>query len=781
MSATLTPLTGATGLDFVSYNEDFFHARLADAPTYLTGNLRALAHQGINGALYALSSQTAAITGQPAPSAPSGALESVYFAQEIMGRPGPAAWFELQTGGDPFVPLTDQRFEHVTGYRDGVIPETQIPLDHQASGLSAVIRTVAPLVSAPGAAGQPAAVIYALTLVNTEGEPVRGRVGLRLAGDLFRVGGDALEWRGNPGRRMQRDGAANGWSAQADNGISLTVSGRAAWQAGPTPDLLTLPFDLPAGECLIADCVFAFASGGSGDAARLTSSSVADWEKSTAEAWQATFGSLEMTWAGRLPAFTRRSVVESLLCIRVDGEGAVVGLAPSPAPHVERTELADALLIGLPALYLQPGLFVRLLEWCATHPLVTANEPPFDTPARVMPAVMLSALQSKVGDAAVASLSQEALANIGAALETVLPKAERVYGLFPTDVLFGYTPLMAYEFGTNVACWAAFNAWSRALAARGDQEGANQWQERAANLHKAIQRYFAALGPGPGGWALGGSRPPSESMVNAFLYFEGDALNIALAPYLGFCPADANPWRNTMNHMFSPSYEQLVLRRKDTMLWWEAWNAHGLERREKHTSPSQVTRLAAVTDDRELEATWERLNEAIETNGTLRGELVVNGARQRIRSGRQMGAAFWILIDHLLGIRWEVASGKLECEPLPAYRTAEWRTPADAAIPVHARFQLGEQRAHYTVENAGTETWHARIGVRFPKIMHVEQITLDGAPCDPTAPAQDDGDWRTYWVDSELRPGARLDVRFTMGWRSESFQGFQPMAAGLSL
>jgi hypothetical protein len=775
MAAHSTPVQSKPLLAFVSYNEDQRRASLPQAATYLAGNLRVLAHQGIDGALWAISTQTACLATSDAPVPDGRELQSVYFCQDIHARSGPAAWFEIELDDGRRLVTTAARYDHATGYLNNTIPQTALT----AGPLHITISTIAPLSREADQRRRPAGVIYRIELSNTGQQIVSGRLLLRVLGHSYIVRGGVSKWTGNPRRLPAWDDGRKVLVCSSAESVSLVISGGDLF--GPDksdPTCLARPIDLSAGQSLSYSIFLAFETDTVQhlpNLAELTGRSVSEWQVATLDYWKEAVGYFTVSWDTRFSDFAARAVQEALCCIRLNGQHDVVGVAPSPTPVDEEPEFSDIMFISIPALYLDPKLYHQIMVWYASNHSVGDPQSPFDARARVTPAVMAGLLYRATGQVDFLRAQPVLVSRIQNLLQSVVERLDVDRGLYPTEVIRRHKPLMAHELGTNIECWAAFNMWSSLLNGLGMTNEAQTWEQRAQALHTAIQREFVQRGPDridtpAGGWLWGGLRFMGQSTLGALLYYEDDGLDVAMAPFLGFCGELDRPWINTMEYMFSPCYE-FVKRRPDTLLWWEPWNANGLARQEKWTSPSLVARLASVIGDQDLGRTMIAFDRSIDVNGTLWAHAQDRKART-MRSGREMGAAFGVLLQRLLGIGFNASSQTVACQPRRNWRTVEWRGPAGSCVPIAISYAQGEQQAHYVISNRTDAAWKLQVGFQVPRNMQVVQARLDGQPCASQIAVEDD--WQDVLVECTLLPRASADVRVQAQHASHLYEPVRP-------
>lgn len=764
-------------LTFLSYDEDQRPASLASAAAYLTGNLRILAHHGIDGSLLAISAQTASAARQVAQRSSGRSLDSVYFCHGIQGRAGSVCSFEIELDDGTCLRVADRCCEHETGYLENILPRTRF----KAGSLEGIITTTAPVSRAEGRADRPVGILYSIELRNSQPRSISGQLKLRMTGQCFWVRGSASDWVASPDKIPTWDESAKAIVWSSSTPVALFVAADAQSEQDPDdPAVLVRDLGLDAGDSFRWDVFLTYedtdASGRPANLSELRKRSGSEWTTATIRYWSAALGEFMASPDAHLSYFTPRAAQEALSCIRIDGNGNVVGVAPSPAPESEKPEYSDILYIAMPALYLAPSLYGRVIAWYASHLHPDDAEQPVDTQARVTPAIMAGLLHRFTGSLQFLDADSGTLSRIETLLHSVLDLLDQEKGLYATEVIRRHQPLMGHELGTNLRCWAAFTMWANVLKASGELQRAAQWQQRAQTAHLAIQEQFAARGPDrsgslEGGWLWGGFKSVYETTLYALLLWEGDALDLAIAPLLGFCRESDEPWVNTMEYMFSPAYK-LVRHRDNTLLWWAPWNRNGLARRDKWTDPSPLARLASVVGDKELDVAISDFRRQVDTNGTLWARDIRSGVRVE-RSGRELGGAYGIMLYRLLGIRLDCANKTIACLPRTNWRTTNWRGPDYGSVPVAVAYTVGERRAEYTVTNRTQETWTLRVGFRFFKEMEVRAVWVNGEACGDHL-VIDEPEWHLVMVSLPLAPSTSVEVGVEMARSVAQYEPITP-------
>jgi len=758
-----TQVQPANDAKFISFDQDWEAGALHHLPSYLAGNQRILAQQGIDGAIWAVSVQVASLMDSHKERASLDHADAVYFCNGTQGRSGPACWYEIEMDDGTEISTPEPSHQHQTGYYLGLFPQTSL----SAGSLQVTISTMAPVQHMDrGPAQRPAAVMYQIQVANTGRNVESGRLRLRIRGETYIVHGGAEQWH-RPRQSYQCEEDRPVLMLRSEGPLDLIFSPEepATIVAQPQPGLST-HFELAPGETYSFHVWVMFDHGaGTGDTSGLSALSKAPaehWMAATVAYWGKRLDAVSVSPPARVSDFLTRAAQECLYCIRVNDLGEVVGVVPSPVPVDERPLFSDILFVCMPALHLEPDLYARVIAWYAEQYAASERAHPLDTQARVIPAIMAGLLHRMAGSTAFLSHKPQTVTHIDRLLESVVECRDSTSGLFPTELTHGYQPLIQYELGTNIECWAAFHWWAQILDCLDMCEQATRWRTLAAETKESIRRSLATTGPGKGGWHYGGLRFVAEYRLDPLHYYEHDSLDIAIAPLLGFCSERHRPWLNTMEHMFSAFYE-LVQSRPSTAVWWEP--AKVGVRREKHSSPSVVARLASVQDPEELDRAVLALERAIDVNGVLWFRSA-RGLDRVVRSGREMGAAYLVLVQRLLGLQIDAAQGKITYRPQNPWRVTHCERFIAEAGFISASQAVGRDKAQSLIVNGTARAWDVEVGFRFRKSSEVVRLWLDGQPYEHRATVEEDGYSRVFSVECELPPGAQVAVVIEVGTQS---------------
>jgi len=736
-----------TDLTFVSADEDWVVRELPQLPSYLASNQRVLAHQGIDGALWALSAQLGSLGAQRDDGDSPGGSDVLCFCNGVQGRDGPACWYELELEDGGRINTADAQHLHHTGYEQGIFPHTVL----SAGSLQLAISTMAPLNHGDGCPPRrPAAILYQIAVANPSGRSVSGWLRLRIEGKAYVVAAGEHGWR-CPRQSFQR----------YEGGLSLTIESAympslvfraetaASVQAEPEPGLAAHFALAPGGTCRFGvwlACEPSSASAGSSSVAILREAPPEGWRASTLRYWNTLLGGVSISPPTRLSEFVTRAAQECLSCIRVDAHDEVVAVVSSPVAIADGPQIADLLFVCWPALCVYPALYARVIAWAVADLIAGGLRGLLDTQARVMPAVMSGLLLQRTGNTDLLSCSPETVSGVERLLESVVVHRESDTGLFPSEVMHGREPLIQFELGTNIECWAAFQGWAEVLDGLRRPQEAARWRAQASDLKESIRRSLVVTGPGEGGWHYAGLRLVAPYRLDPLHYFEHDALDIAVAPFLGFCSERHRPWLNAMEHMFSPYYE-LVKSRPSTAVWWKPTEI-GL-RKEKHTAPSIVARLAATQGREEVDRALLALEREIDVNGTLWFRSAA-GEEPLARSGRQMGAAYAMLLHRLLGLQVDAQRGQISYRPHHPWRQTACTMPVDGSEVVSAWQAQGRDRAQVLVTNLSARTWRLLVEFRLERALEIERVWLNGQPYGRDACLHDNAGERLLVLECDL-------------------------------
>jgi len=752
---------------FQSYNEDIQCADLPRATSYLAGNQLVLAQQGIDSSLLSLHIQTAALGKSPKNDK---VMESIVYSQGIQGSFGSAAWFEIELEGRRLIRLIDPAIEHTTGYEENILPRTRLTLDEleiEVSSLTPIRKLGRGVERMPG-------LFYSLKIKNPSKEPILAQVRLCLKGSAYLVkGGEGDWWMSQPGLPVW-DASLGGWIYPAHKEISLVVKGgKGAQPKFNGCPVLSWEAHLKGDSEQEFTGLFIFKDTATIAGQAIQTGSIQDWKAVTIQYWWDILGKFDASWAKQFPAFLQRAVQEALLCVRVDLDGNVVGIAPSPVPVDEYPLLCDVLWISLPALYLQPELYQQMIEWYVGYLVANEKEAAKDIRTRVIPAVMMGLGYRITGRKDLFVETKELSKKVEYLLGSIEGLDLKFSGLYPTERIRKHKPLMSIELGANILCWAAFDLWGRLCSEMGRKEIAARWHQAAQETHSAIQEKCVVRGPGETGFLLAGliHGDPANPHQH-FLYYEDDALEIAIAPYLGFCSSRTPIWIDTMNYMFTAAYD-LVHIIPDTFLWWELWNYHGFERQEKFTYPSILARINSIEDsDVELDRALIKFNQEIGVNGAL-WEKTKDGKRL-MRSGRLCGAAYLVFLDHILGIRLDGVQKKASFMPFTTWRTADLTFNKEAAIPFEIQYRLGQDRAMFRLVNKTSLPWQVRAGFWFPAGLLLQKVEVN-RQTPPYAPAIEPlNKWQDVLVDSQVAGDDTLEINLEMYRAGLVYSPFSP-------
>jgi hypothetical protein len=742
-------------VEFVSFGEDWEAGALHDLPSYLTGNQRVLAHQGVDGAVWALSAQLASLTGSHERHLGDG-LEALYFCNGIEGRHGPACWYEIELDDDSDITRAstrDARYHHRTGYLHGLFPHTSLSVGL----LDVTVSTMAPVQDmGEGDTWRPPAILYQIQLTNKSSRARTGWIHLHIRGEAYLVQGGADQWhRVRQSFRCEESGLILALRSDGLPDLLFWSEDATLIDAGPRPGVSSC-FQLAPDETqsfrVWVALERAWGDPDNSSLSRLRKMSAERWMSSTTQYWERRLGTASVSPPTPVSAFLRRGAQECFYCIRVNDLEEVVGVVPSPVPIEESSQLSDILFVCMPVLDLEPTMYARVIAWYVEEYAALEAALPLDTQARVVPAIMAGLLYQRTGDTAFFSDHPKTVTGIERLLESVVTHKDGTSGLFPTDVLHGYEPLIQFELGTNIECWAAFHWWAEVLDGIDMHDQAGRWRTCASETKEAIRQSFATTGPGKGGWHYAGLRLVAEYRLDPLHYYEHDALDVAIAPLLGFCSVRHRPWRNAIEHMFSPFYE-LVQSRPTTAVWWKPTLVG--ERKEKRTAPSVVARLAAVHSDQELDRAVLALERAIDMNGVFWLQSTADPER-RMRSGREMGAAHAVLTRRLMGLQVDMATGRITYHPWNPWRETRCEQRIAQNGLISAWQACGRTKAQAEVANRTTRDWMLQLGFTFSRSLEVIRVWLDGQLwCDEVEVQEGDGS-SVYWLECNLPAGARV-------------------------
>ena len=384
-----------------------------------------------------------------------------------------------------------------------------------------------------------AGIVYSIRIRNDNDSPFEGVVELCLKGIPYLVSGGKDEWRVGQNKMPVWDETNHAWVYAPIQNIQLVVTcGARGFRKIAEYPILCYHIKLkPRSEQQI-DCVFSFVvkENGFPHSEAAANHSLDGAIQQTSNYWKNKLGRYHAAWSKCFPEFIFRSALEAFLCTRLDLNGDVVGVAPSAIPIEVIPELCDVLFTSLPILYLQPELYQKVIAWYVDY--LKNNEINWiaDTRVLVIPAIMMGLGYRTTGRKDLFLQPDDLYHKVDEILKSVDPKKAYIEGLYLTEKIRRHTPLMQIELGTNILCWAAFHFWEILSLARGNTPEHKFWQEKARHTHAGIQKGMAVRGPGKTGYLLAGLRHGDPTNpINPLLYYEEDALEIALAPFLGFC------------------------------------------------------------------------------------------------------------------------------------------------------------------------------------------------------------------------------------------------------
>ena len=753
---------------FKSFTEDIKYAELSQITSYLTGNQLALAQQGIDSALLSMRIQTDSLVKNPSNGK---ALESIIYSHGIEGDFGSAAWFEIEFNGGRLLRLTDPAIEHTTGYEENILPRTRMTIEN----LVIEVSSVTPIRKRGEQVERTPGFFYSLKIKNATSEPLVGQVRLCLKGSVNLINGGKENWSIAQSELPTWDSSLVGWVYPANKEIKMVVSG----DQGAVPifnEYPQLSWDVQLGGYSEQDFtgLFLFQNTIPSHISReIDPVSVQDWKSDTIQYWKDLLGILDASWAKQFPDFIQRAVQEALLCVRVDLDGNVVGVAPSPIPEDDYPLLCDVLWISFPVLYLLPELYPKIIDWYLGYISANRFDGSMDIRMLVIPALMMGLGYRTTGRKDLYVEVKELAKKVEDLLESIIGSDLNFPGLYPNELIRNHKPLLSIELGTNILFWAAFELWGRLCSEMGYLDQAVKWRQAAQNTHSAIQRGLVVHGPSDSGFVLAGEKHSNPTNpFQTFMFYEGDALEIAIAPYLGFCSSQTPVWKDTLKYMFSPAYDVTKIM-PDTILWWEMWNYNGVERQEKFTFPSILAKINSIEDnDVELDRALVQFNQEIDITGAL-WEKTKNGKRV-MRSGRLCGAAYLVFLDHLLGIRINNVQKKAVITPFTTWRTVDLAFSKEAAIPFDLHYRFGQDRAVVQLINKDVSAWQVKVGFWFPADLYCQNLIINGQTQSKSPIIEKLNKWQVVQVDADVAGEDTLEINLAMHRDSLVYSPFSP-------